>query len=200
LFELPEGAGVGTSSLRRSCQILERRPDLRVVSLRGNVQTRLRKLEEEDLAGVVLAVAGLRRLGLESRITEVLEPEVSLPAVGQGALAIECREDDAELRRMLEALEHRLTRIAVTAERAFLARLEGGCTVPVAAHARVEGERVRLQALVGRPDGTQVLRGTREGGVQDAARIGAELADALLTAGGKEILSAHAAHGVAYES
>jgi hydroxymethylbilane synthase len=191
LFGLPEGARVGTSSLRRSCQILERRPDLRIVSLRGNVQTRLRKVEEEDLAGAVLAVAGLRRLGLESRITEVLEPEVSLPAVGQGALAIECRDDDAEVRRMLAALEDRRTRIAVTAERAFLARLEGGCSVPLAAHARLEGDRIRLHALVGRPDGTKVVRGTREGAIGDAERIGTELAEALLASGGREILAAH---------
>ncbi|HZA52584.1 MAG TPA: hydroxymethylbilane synthase [Myxococcaceae bacterium] len=200
LFALPEGARVGTSSLRRSCQILERRPDLRVVGLRGNVQTRLRKLVEEDLAGAVLALAGLRRLGLESRITEVLEPEVMLPAVGQGALAIECREDDAELRRMLEALEDRQARIAVTAERAFLGRLEGGCTVPLAAHARLERDTVRVQALVGRPDGTQVMRATRAGTIADAERIGTDLADALLAAGAREILDAHRLRGAAPES
>ena len=200
LFALPEGARVGTSSLRRSCQILERRPDLRVVGLRGNVQTRLRKLVEEDLAGAVLALAGLRRLGLESRITEVLEPEVMLPAVGQGALAIECREDDAELRRMLEVLEDRQARIAVTAERAFLGRLEGGCTVPLAAHARLERDTVRVQALVGRPDGTQVMRATRAGTIADAERIGIDLADALLAAGAREILDAHRPRGGAPES
>ena len=199
LFALPEGARVGTSSLRRSCQILERRPDLRVVGLRGNVQTRLRKVEEEDLAGAVLALAGLRRLGLESRITEVLEPEVMLPAVGQGALAIECREDDAELRRMLEVLEDRQARIAVTAERAFLGRLEGGCAVPVAAHARLERDTVRVQALVGRPDGTQVMRATRAGTIADAERIGTDLADALLAAGAREILDAHRPRGGAPE-
>ena len=200
LFALPEGARVGTSSLRRSCQILERRPDLRVMGLRGNVQTRLRKVEEEDLAGAVLALAGLRRLGLESRITEVLEPEVMLPAVGQGALAIECREEDAELRRMLEVLDDRQARIAVTAERAFLGRLEGGCTVPLAAHARLERDTVRLQALVGRPDGTQVLRAAREGTIPDAERIGTDLADALLAAGAREILDAHRLRGAAPES
>jgi hydroxymethylbilane synthase len=191
LFELPKGARVGTSSLRRSCQILERRPDLQIVSLRGNVQTRLRKVEEEELAGAVLAVAGLRRLGLESRITEILEPEVSLPAVGQGALAIECRKDDAELRRLLEALEDRVTRIAVTAERAFLARLEGGCTVPLAAHARVKGDQILLEGLIGRPDGTKVVRGKRDGTASDAERLGTELAEALLASGGREILAAH---------
>jgi hydroxymethylbilane synthase len=192
LFELPKGARVGTSSLRRSCQILERRPDLRIVNLRGNVQTRLRKVEEEEMAGAVLALAGLRRLGLESRITEVLETAVSLPAVGQGALAIECRKEDAEVRRLLAALEDRVTRIAVTAERAFLARLEGGCTVPLAAHARVDGDRVLLDGLVGRPDGTKVVRGRREGPDGDAEKMGTELAEALLAAGAKEILAAHA--------
>jgi hydroxymethylbilane synthase len=191
LFELPKGARVGTSSLRRSCQILERRPDLQIVSLRGNVQTRLRRVEEEDLAGAVLALAGLRRLGLESRITEVLEREVSLPAVGQGALAIECRREDLELRGLLDALEDRVTRIEVTAERAFLARLEGGCTVPLAAHARVNGESLRLEGLVGRPDGTKVVRGAREGSLLDAERMGTELAEALLASGAEEILAVH---------
>jgi hydroxymethylbilane synthase len=156
-------------------------------------------VEEEDLAGAVLALAGLRRLGLESRITEVLEPEVMLPAVGQGALAIECREDDAELRRMLEVLEDRQARIAVTAERAFLGRLEGGCTVPLAAHARLERDTVRVQALVGRPDGTQVMRATRAGTIADAERIGTDLADALLAAGAREILDAHRLRGGAPE-
>ena len=192
LFELAKGARVGTSSLRRSCQILERRPDLQIVPLRGNVQTRLRKVGEEDLAGAVLALAGLRRLGLESRMTEVLEPEVSLPAVGQGALAIECRKDDAELRTLLEPLEDRVTRLAVTAERAFLARLEGGCTVPLAAHARVNGDRIALDGLVGRPDGSKVVRARREGAAADAERIGTELAEALLASGAQEILAAHA--------
>jgi hydroxymethylbilane synthase len=122
----------------------------------------------------------------------VLEPELSLPAVGQGALAIECRKDDADLRTLLEPLEDRVTRLAVTAERAFLARLEGGCTVPLAAHARVNGDRIALDGLVGRPDGSKVVRARREGAAADAERIGTELAEALLASGAREILAAHA--------
>lgn len=200
LFELPQGAKVGTSSLRRTTQILERRPDLQIVSLRGNVQTRLRKMEEQELGGAVLALAGLRRLELEARVTEVLEPEVSLPAVGQGALAIQCRRDDAELLGWLSSLEHTPTRNAVTAERAFLARLEGGCTVPLAAHARIEGDTVHLRGLIGSPDGKNVVRDARRGPIRDAERLGVELAEALLRMGGKEILDAHGKSNVVPES
>ncbi len=190
--DLPEGAKVGTSSLRRSCQLLEKRPDLEVIPLRGNVQTRLRKTEELGLGGVVLAHAGLKRLGLGDRVTQILEPEESLPAVGQGALAIECREADAELRRMLDQLEDAPTRIAVTAERAFLAVLEGGCTVPLAGHATLDGGTVRLRGLVGSPDGSQVVRGERSGPQGEAADVGRSLGQALLAAGGEEILRAYA--------
>jgi hydroxymethylbilane synthase len=192
LFDLPRGAAVGTSSLRRQCQLLERRPDLRIVSLRGNVQTRLRKMREQNLAGVVLAVAGLRRLNLEAQIREVLDLEVSLPAVGQGALAIECRRDDQELLSMLAPLEDATTRVAVGAERAFLARLEGGCTVPLAAHATLSGGELRLRGLIGRPDGTLVVRGERSGPAQGAEAIGLALAEELLSRGGGEILASFA--------
>lgn len=191
LFDLPHAARVGTSSLRRSCQILERRPDLQIVSLRGNVQTRLQRMVEEDLAGAVLALAGLRRLGLEERITEVLSESQSLPAVGQGALAIQCRTDDAELRGWLQALEHPATRIAITAERAFLGALEGGCTVPLAAHARLDGDRLEINGLVGRPDGAKVIRGQRAGAPAQAQQLGLALADELLSKGAGEILAAH---------
>ncbi len=200
LFELPQGARVGTSSLRRSCQILERRPDLQIVSVRGNVQTRLKKMEEEDLHGIVLALAGLRRLEMEDRITEILPTDDSLPAVGQGALGVECRADDPEVQAWLAALEDEPTRIATTAERAFLARLEGGCTVPLAGHARVENGTVRLRGLVGRPDGTKVVRGDREGKVSDAAAIGTALAEALLAQGAREILDEHGRSNLVPES
>lgn len=185
---LPQRARVGTSSLRRTAQLLERRPDLQVVSIRGNVQTRLRKIDEEDLSGAVLALAGLRRLGLEGRVTEVFEPEVTLPAVGQGVLALQCRAADAPTRARLQALEHRETRIAVTAERAFLACLEGGCSVPLAGFATVAGDDVFLRGLVGRPDGTTVLRAERRGTAGDAARMGEDLARELLSNGAAEIL------------
>ncbi|MGA9526306.1 MAG: hydroxymethylbilane synthase [Myxococcaceae bacterium] len=200
LFELPHGARVGTSSLRRSCQILERRPDLQIVSVRGNVQTRLRRMEEEDLHGIVLALAGLRRLEMEDRITEVLPTEDSLPAVGQGALGVECRTDDADVREWLSALDDAPTRIATTAERAFLARLEGGCTVPLAGHARLESGIVRLRGLVGRPDGTKVVRGEREGSLADAAVIGTALAETLLAQGAREILDEHGRSSLVPES
>ena len=189
LSDLPQGAAVGTSSLRRQCQLLERRPDLRIVSLRGNVQTRLRKMREQNLAGVVLAVAGLRRLNLDAQISEVLDLDTSLPAVGQGALAIECRSDDRELLSMLAPLEDAHTRVAVRAERAFLARLEGGCTVPLAAHAVLSQSVVRLRGLIGRPDGTRVVRGERSGKADDAEAIGVGLAEELLSRGGGEILA-----------
>lgn len=190
LFELPPGAKVGTSSLRRSAQILERRPDLQIVSVRGNVQTRLRKIEELGLAGAVLAAAGLKRLGLEAQISEILSTEVSLPAVGQGALAIECRADDAQLRAWLSELEHEATRIAVTAERAFLSKLEGGCTVPLAAHATVNGEVLSIRGLVGSPDGLRVVRSEKSGRASDAATLGEALAGELLEQGAAEILAA----------
>jgi hydroxymethylbilane synthase len=189
---LPRGARVGTSSLRRTCQLLERRPDLEIVSIRGNVQTRLRRTAEQGLAGCVLALAGLRRLGLEDQVTEVLAPERSLPAVGQGALAVQCREDDAPVRALLARLEHAPSRTAVAAERAFLARLEGGCSVPLAGYATVEGDRVRLRALIGSPDGKRLVRGEREGTGVQAEALGLELAQALLDQGGREILAAFA--------
>jgi len=188
--QLPAGAQVATSSLRRSCQLLERRPDLKIVSLRGNVQTRLRKTAEQRLDGAVLASAGLRRLGLEGQITEFLEPEVSLPAVGQGVLAIECAREDRALLSMLRPLEDEDTRVAVDAERAFLATLEGGCNLPLAAYAQPSADQVRLRGLLGRPDGSRVLRGERVGPRRSAEKIGAELAKQLLEAGGSEILRA----------
>lgn len=190
LANLPRGAAVATSSLRRSCQLLERRPDLRIVSLRGNVQTRLRKTAEQQLAGTVLALAGLRRLGLEREVTEILEPEVSLPAVGQGVLAIECPREERELRSTLQVLEDPDTRAAVIAERAFLAALEGGCNVPLAAYAQLSGDQLRLRGLIGRPDGARVVRGERVGPRSSAERIGEALAASLLEQGGREILSA----------
>jgi hydroxymethylbilane synthase len=190
LADLQRGASVGTSSLRRQCQLLERRPDLRIVSLRGNVQTRLRKMREQNLAGVVLAAAGLRRLQLEGEITELLDSEVSLPAVGQGALAIECRSDDEEVRALLAPLDDAPTRTAITAERAFLTELQGGCRIPLAAHATLAAGTLRLRGLVGSPDGTRVVRGERSGPGDAAAAIGKALAQEIASRGGREILEA----------
>ncbi len=192
LWSLPRGARVGTSSLRRSCQIAARRPDLVLVPLRGNVQTRLAKLDEGDeLGGVVLALAGLRRLGLESRVSEAISTDDCVPAVGQGVLAIQCREADLELREWLLALEDEATRAAITAERALLEQLEGGCTVPLAAYARADGGRLRLTGLVGRTDGTQILRAERMGSVDEARDLGRRVADQLLASGARGILAAY---------
>ncbi|HVE83282.1 MAG TPA: hydroxymethylbilane synthase, partial [Myxococcales bacterium] len=181
--ELPRGAKVGTSSLRRACQLKEKRPDLEIVPLRGNVQTRLRKVEELALDAAVLAHAGLKRLGLEWRATELLEPEVSLPAVGQGVLGIEARAGDAETQGRLAVLEHGPTRQVVAAERAFLAKLEGGCTVPLAAYAVLQDGELWLRGLIGRPDGTRVVRGERRGPASAGAPLGTSLAEELLQRG-----------------
>jgi hydroxymethylbilane synthase len=188
---LPRGARVGTSSLRRACQVRERRPDLEVVPLRGNVGTRLRKVEEQGLAGAILALAGLRRLEMEGRVSEILPPETLLPAVGQGALALECRADSPR-RDQFQVLEHGPTRTAVEAERGFLERLEGGCTVPLAAHALLEDGRLWLRGLVGAPDGSQVIRGERRGAASQAAQLGRDLAEELLRRGARAILDSHA--------
>lgn len=189
LDALPQGARVGTSSLRRRAQLLARRPDLEVVEIRGNVGTRLSKLEGE-VDAVILARAGLVRLGLEERITETIPAEVMLPAVGQGALAVEIREDDETTKRLLERLEHPETRDAVRAERALLARLEGGCQIPLAAHAVVEGARLRLEARVAQPDGSRLLVAEAEGEREQAEAIGVRAAEELLAQGADEILAA----------
>jgi hydroxymethylbilane synthase len=188
LRELPTAAIVGTSSLRRACQVRHLRPDVQVIDLRGNVDTRLRKAQTAEYDAIVLAAAGLERLDLSEVVTEVFAPETFLPAVAQGALAIECRADDAEVRKLLAALNDATTATAVRAERAFLARLEGGCQVPIAAHATIVGTQVRLHGLIGLPDGTQVVSGERSGTIDDPAAIGVALAETLLTQGGAAIL------------
>ena len=187
LPDLPEGARVGTSSLRRVAQLLASRPDLEVVPLRGNVDTRLRKLAE-GLDAVILAAAGLRRLGLADRVTGLLTPPDFVPAVGQGVVVVECREDDGSTRARVERLEHGPTRVAMRAERAFLSRLGGGCQVPLGALAEVDGDHVTVTGMVGRPDGSTVLRDRAEGGAEEAEALGLALADRLLEAGGRAIL------------
>ncbi len=188
LAGLPWGARVGTSSLRRQAQLLHRRPDLEIVPIRGNVQTRLRKLEEENLAAVVLAQAGLVRLGLDEVPRVVLEAEEFLPAVGQGALGIETRRDDQATRRRVAALDHMPTARAVAAERAFLARLEGGCQVPIAGHARYRDGRVELSALVASLDGARLVRGQGQAPADEAEDLGRRVAEQVLADGGREIL------------
>ncbi|HEY5765276.1 MAG TPA: hydroxymethylbilane synthase [Candidatus Deferrimicrobiaceae bacterium] len=188
LEELPAGARVGTSSLRRQTQLLGLRPDLRIESLRGNLDTRIRKMEEGLFDAVILAAAGIRRLGWEAKITQYLPPEVSLPAIGQGALGIEIRRDDPETLETVSFLNDRETACAVRAERGFLKRLEGGCQVPIASFGRTEGETIFLEGLVGRPDGSQILRARAQGSVSDPESLGVELAEDLLRRGAKEIL------------
>lgn len=189
LPDLAQHARVGTSSLRRAAQLRAIRPDLEIENIRGNVDTRLRKLDEGRYDAIMLASAGLRRLGWENRISEVLEPEVICPAVGQGALAVETREDGGEAYELSKRLDHAETRIAVTAERAVLASLGGGCQVPIGAHATVDnGRMVHIRAVVVSPDGSQVIRKEARGLATDAAAIGRVLGEQLLADGGKQIL------------
>jgi hydroxymethylbilane synthase len=188
LQETPSGGVIGTSSLRRAAQLRHLRSDLKVVPLRGNLDTRLRKLETENLSAVVLAAAGVKRLGWEHRITEHLPPELMLPAVGQGALCIEVRERDARIRPMVAALDHPASRSAVSGERAFLKRLEGGCQVPIAGFGCSEQGQYTLTGLVADLEGRIVIKHRLSGAVADAERIGRELAEILLSRGADDIL------------
>lgn len=190
LDDLPAGSVVGTSSLRRQCQIAERRPDLVIRSLRGNVGTRLGKLDNGDYDAIILAVAGLNRLELQSRIRYALPAEVSLPAVGQGAVGIECRLGDIRTQELLESLNHEETAIRVRAERAMNMRLEGGCQVPIGSYAELSNGELWLRALVGAPDGSILVRGERRGKPEDAEAMGVSLAEELLDKGAREILAA----------
>ncbi|MCC3704718.1 hydroxymethylbilane synthase [Rouxiella badensis] len=188
LADLPAGSIVGTSSLRRQCQLRQQRPDLQIRDLRGNVGTRLSKLDNGDYHAIILAVAGLKRLGLESRITAALSAEECLPAVGQGAVGIECRLDDVRTRELLAPLAHSETTLRVIAERAMNTRLEGGCQVPIGSYAELEGDTLWLRALVGAPDGSQMVRGERRGPAFEAESMGISLAEELLNGGAREIL------------
>lgn len=188
LDELPAGARVGTSSLRRQCQLAELRADLEIRALRGNVDTRLGKLDAGEYKAIVLASAGLRRLGLEDRIRQPLSPETMLPAVGQGAIGIECRQDDDRIHELLAPLDHAHTHTRVRAERAFNRRLEGGCQVPIAGHAELEQDVIVLRGLVGRPDGSEMVHGVISGRPQDAEELGRVLAEDLLSRGADRIL------------
>ncbi len=187
--ELPQGAVVGTSSLRRQCQLRAARPDLVIRDLRGNVNTRLAKLDAGEYDAIILAAAGLKRLEMAHRITAFIEPEQSLPANGQGAVGIECRLDDHELHALLAPLEHPETRIRVLTERAMNRALQGGCQVPIGAYALVQGEEVWLRGLVGSPDGSRVIRDEIRGPLADGEALGHTLAQRLLADGADVILA-----------
>ncbi len=189
LAALPAGARVGTSSLRRECQVRARHPRLVVAPLRGNVNTRLRKLDEGAFDAILLAAAGLRRLGLEQRVTAWLEPEESLPAPGQGALGLECRADRDDILELLKPLGHRNTLSCVTAERALSRTLSGSCNVPLGAYAQQSGGELRLRAFVGAPDGTRMVAGERAGRADDAEALGTGLAEELRSRGADTILA-----------
>lgn len=186
--ELPRGAHIGTSSLRRAAQILSARPDMDILPLRGNLDTRLRKLRTENLDAIILAAAGIKRLGLEDQITEYLDESIMLPAVGQGALCIESRENDPEIGPIVSELDHQETRTVVMGERAFLHRLEGGCQVPIAAHGKIEGDLFVLAGLVAGVGGQPMFRVTQTGPVAESEAVGVALADRLLKMGAGEIL------------
>ncbi len=189
LTDAPNGARIGSASLRRQCQLRAWRPDLRVEVLRGNVNTRLKKLDANEYDGIILAAAGLRRLGFAARIAQVLAPELSLPAIGQGVLAIECREGDTAVLTLLTPLHHDATASCVAAERAFNLRLGGGCQAPVAAFAQWQGKHLRLQGLVGAVDGRRMLRAEQIGAGTTPAALGKELADTLLRQGAAALLA-----------
>ncbi len=190
LDDLPEGACVGTSSLRRQCQLAVRRPDLRIEPLRGNVNTRLRKLDEGEYDAIILAAAGLKRLGFAERIRTRIPVEDSLPAIGQGAIGIECRRDDDRVHTLIEPLHHLETARRVLAERAMNAKLQGGCQVPIAGHAVLEGDALYLRGLVGTPDGKQVLRAEGRAPAAEAEALGERVAHDLLAQGADAILAA----------
>jgi hydroxymethylbilane synthase len=189
LAKLPHGARVGSSSLRRKAQLLAYRPDLKVELLRGNVDTRLKRLEEGRFEAILLAAAGVRRLGLAAHVREYLDPSICLPAIGQGALCLETRQGDTRMKPLLHFFHHPATAAPVTAERAFMARMEGGCQVPIACHGRLSRGRLHVSGLVASTDGRRVFRRSVVGPTKDAASLGTRLADAVLAAGGDRVLA-----------
>ena len=186
--EMPEGAVLGTSSLRRKAQILEKRKDLVIKDLRGNVDTRIRKLEEGQYDGIILAYAGLKRLGLENKVKQIFEPDYMIPAVAQGFLGIEARLDDEETKRIVSVLNHRESELRAKAERAFLKTLEGGCQVPLAGYAEIIDGVLKITGFVSDLEGKRVFKDTVEGNPEDAESLGETLANRLLEAGAKEVL------------
>ena len=192
--ELPQGARVGTCSLRRQTQIREYRPDLKILDLRGNVNTRLAKLDNDEYDAIILASAGLIRLGFQDRIRQGISSDQSLPAIGQGAVGIECRVDDERVNSLLAPLIHAETDIRVRAERALNSRLNGGCQVPVAGFAELQGDQIRLRGLIGYPDGSTVYRSEKVGATADAEALGVAVAEDLLDQGGRAVLESIGIH------
>jgi len=186
--DLPQGATIGTSSLRRQAQLMSVRPDFKIAQLRGNVDTRLRKLKEGQFDAIILAAAGVRRLGLAENVSEYIDPSISLPAIGQGALGIECRVDDRELNDLIAFFNHQDTRTCVTGERALLRRLEGGCQVPIACYGQMVNGKLHLIGLVGSVDGKRIIKETIEGEADKAEKLGVTLAEKLLSKGADVIL------------
>ncbi len=187
--DLPSGAVIGTSSLRRMAQLRAMRPDITIKSIRGNLDTRLKKLEQDDLDAIVLAAAGLNRMNLTQRITHKFSADEIIPAIGQGALGIEFRKDDEKTRQILMTIHHKETEITVRAERAFLARLEGGCQVPIGAYAQIKGDKLILKGIIGSEDGRKIIRMEKEGGRNCPEELGIDLAEDMLNAGGRSILN-----------
>lgn len=188
IVSMPDKVRIGTSSLRRQCQIMEKFPEAEILPLRGNVNTRLAKLDAAEFDAIILAAAGLKRLGLTDRITEALSTTDSLPAIGQGAIGIECRSDDSFLNGLLRSLHDQHTSLCVTAERAMNARLQGGCQVPIAGFAQLKGEQLTLQGLVGKPDGSVLYRTKKTGKASDAEQLGKDAAEDLLSQGADKVL------------
>lgn len=186
--DLPQGARIGTSALRRQAQLLKVRPDLQMVIIRGNVETRIRKLEDDNLDAVILAAAGLKRLGFTEKVAEYLDVDLSIPAIGQGALGIECRLADPVITETIAFFNHPGTSYAVRAERALLKRCEGGCQVPIAAHGTISGGKLRLVGFIAAVDGSRSVRGEISGPMEECDKLGIQLADQLLADGGKVIL------------
>jgi hydroxymethylbilane synthase len=188
LDALPQGARVGTSSLRRQCQLREKRPDLTILDLRGNVNTRLQKLDDDQYDAIILAAAGLIRLGFHERIREYISPDISLPAIGQGAVGIECRVNDERINKLIASLNDAVTATRVRAERAMNARLQGGCQVPIAGFAEIDKDILLLRGLVGETDGSNIIRGDIAGPLANAEEMGVALAEDLLGRGADRIL------------
>jgi hydroxymethylbilane synthase len=186
--DLPQGATIGTSSLRRQAQLMSVRPDFKIAQLRGNVDTRLRKLKEGQFDAIILAAAGVRRLGLAQNVSEYIDPSISLPAIGQGALGIECRVDDRELNDLIAFFNDQDTRTCVTGERALLRRLEGGCQVPIACYGQMLNGKLHLIGLVGSVDGKRIIKDTIDGEAEKAEKLGVTLAEKLLKQGADVIL------------
>lgn len=189
LDDLPQNAKIATGSLRRQSQLMNWRPTLKVQGIRGNVPTRLQKFDGSDLDGMVLAYAGMKRLGSVERVTQIIPTDLMLPAVGQGAIAVEIRQNDPGIETMIAKLDHPETRIAVTAERAFLRELEGGCQVPIGALAVMDGDELRLDGFVGSLDGSVCFRESAQGRADDAEATGVRLAEAMIARGARELLS-----------